>query len=120
MTTFRHSALGDIRITGRYTGFSPDLSTGVSVGLKLATGDWTYPNFDRDTSIGTGTTDLLLGAYHLGAIGDSRFRWFAEGLLDRAFNTREGYRPGNELDVAAGVLYEGIPLGQSGSRRSRR
>jgi hypothetical protein len=115
VTTFRHSALGDIRITGRYTGFSPDLSTGVSVGLKLATGDWTYPNFDRDTSIGTGTTDLLLGAYHLGAIGDSRFRWFAEGLLDRAFNTREGYRPGNELDVAAGVLYEGIPLGQSGS-----
>lgn len=115
VTTFRHSALGDIRITGRYTGFSNDMSTGVTVGLKLATGDWTYPNFDRDTSIGTGTTDLLLGGYHLGNIGDSNFRWFAEALFDRAFNMREGYRPGNELDVAAGAMYEGISLGQRGS-----
>lgn len=61
MTTYRHSALGDIRLLGRYTGFSSDLSTGVTLGLKLPTGDWTYLNFDRDTSIGTGTTDLLLG-----------------------------------------------------------
>jgi hypothetical protein len=115
VTTFRHAALGDIRITGRYTGLSSDLSTGVTVGLKLATGDWTYPNFDRDTSIGTGTTDLLLGAYHLGNVGNSGVRWFVEGLLDRAFNTRDGYRPGNELDAAAGAMYEGISLGQSGS-----
>ncbi|MGC1386603.1 MAG: hypothetical protein WA807_01205, partial [Steroidobacteraceae bacterium] len=49
---YRHSALGDIRVLGTYTGISPDMSTGLSVGLKLATGDWTYPNFDRDTSIG--------------------------------------------------------------------
>ena len=59
--TYRHSALGDIRVLGTYTGFSADMSSGLSVGLKLPTGDWTYPNFDRDTSIGTGTTDLLLG-----------------------------------------------------------
>ncbi len=42
------------------------MSSGLSLGVKLPTGDWTYPNFDRDTSIGTGTTDLLLGGYHLG------------------------------------------------------
>jgi hypothetical protein len=115
VVSFRHRALGDIQITGRYTGFAPDLSSGITVGVKLPTGDWTYADFDRDTSIGTGTTDLLLGAYHLGPIGDSRARWFLEGLVDRAFNMREGYRPGNELDVAAGALYEGIPLGQRGS-----
>jgi hypothetical protein len=116
VTTYRHSALGDIRISARYTGFSPDMSTGITIGLKLATGDWTYPNFDRDTEIGTGTTDLLLGAYHLGAIGDSyHLQWFVEGLYDRAFDSREGYRPGDELDAAVGVMYAGIPLARGSS-----
>jgi len=114
--SFRHSALGDVRIEGRYSGFSSDLSTGITFGLKLPTGDWTYGNFDRDTSIGTGTTDLLLGGYHIGSIGHSpQLKWFAEVLLDRAFNSREGYRPGNELDAAVGALYDGIPLGQDGT-----
>ena len=113
--SYRHNAIGDIRVLGNYTGFSPDMSTGLSVGLKLATGDWTYPNFDRDTSIGTGTTDLLLGGYHLGTISvDNHLKWFVEALFDRAFNTREGYRPGNETDVAAGLLYDGFQLGNSG------
>jgi hypothetical protein len=112
---YRHNALGDIRILGTWTGLSPDMSTGLSAGVKLPTGDWTYPNFDRDTSIGTGTTDLLLGGYHLGTISvEHRLQWFVEALFDRAFNTREGYRPGNETDVAAGLLYEGFQWGNSG------
>jgi hypothetical protein len=116
VTTYRHSALGDIRLLARYTGFSSDLSTGVTLGVKLATGDWTYPNFDRDTAIGTGTTDLLLGGYHLGTLSLAHhLKWFAEALLDRAFNYREGYRPGTETAAAAGVLYDNIPLGQWGS-----
>ncbi len=113
---FRHSGIGDVRISGRYTGFSPDLTTGITVGLKLATGGWTYPNFDRDTSLGTGTTDLLLGAYHLGMLSErAHLNWFAEALYDRAFNTRNGYRPGNETVVAAGIVYNGLQLGQRGS-----
>ena len=116
VTTFRHSALGDIRVVGRYTGFSSDLSTGVTLGLKLPTGDWTYPNFDRDTSIGTGTTDLLLGGYHLGGFrGSLHLKWFAEALLDKPFNYREGYKPGTETDAALGMLYDGIRLGQRAS-----
>lgn len=116
VTPYRHSALGDIRLEGRYTGFSSDMSTGITFGLKLPTGDWTYPNFDRDTSIGTGTTDLLLGAYHLGTLSnDNHLKWFVEALFDRAFNTREGYRPGNEIDAAVGALYDGVQLGQLGT-----
>jgi hypothetical protein len=116
VTSFRHSALGDIRVEGRFTGFSSDMSTGITFGLKLPTGDWTYPNFDRDTSIGTGTTDLLLGGYHLGNIGNGgHLKWFGEILLDRAFNSREGYRPGNEIDAAVGAVYEGIELGNTGT-----
>ncbi len=112
---YRHSALGDIRVLGTYTGISPDMSTGLSVGVKLPTGDWTYPNFDRDTSIGTGTTDLLLGGYHLGTISvENHLKWFVEALFQRAFDSREGYRPGNETDAAAGLLYDGFQLGSSG------
>jgi hypothetical protein len=112
VVSFKHSALGDVRLLGTYTGISSDMSTGLSLGVKLPTGDWTYPNFDRDTSIGTGTTDLLVGGYHLGTVGvDSHLKWFVEGLFQRAFNTREGYRPGNETDAGAGVFYDGLQLG---------
>jgi hypothetical protein len=111
VVSFRHHALGDVRLLGTYTGISADMSTGISLGVKLPTGDWTYPNFDRDTSIGTGTTDLLLGGYHVGSISaESHLRWFAEALFQRAFDAREGYRPGNETDAAAGLLYDGFPL----------
>ncbi|MGA2711023.1 MAG: hypothetical protein ABSF86_21770 [Steroidobacteraceae bacterium] len=114
--TYRHDALGDVRVLGTYTGFSPDMSTGLSVGMKLPTGDWTYPNFDRDTSIGTGTTDLLLGGYHLGTVSvENHLKWFVEALFQRAFDAREGYRPGNETDAAAGLLYDGFQLGNNNS-----
>jgi hypothetical protein len=112
VVSFKHNALGDVRLLGTYTGISSDMTTGLSAGLKLATGDWTYANFDRDTSIGTGTTDLLLGGYHLGTVaGNEHLKWFVEGLFQRAFNSREGYRPGNETDAGVGLFYDGIQLG---------
>lgn len=116
VVTFKHNAIGDVRLLGTYTGISPDMSSGLSLGVKLPTGDWTYPNFDRDTSIGTGTTDLLLGGYHLGGVGaNEHLKWFVEGLFQRAFDSRQGYRPGNETDAAAGLLYQGIELGTHGT-----
>ena len=36
------SSLGDLRVNGIYTGFSPDLSTGVTFGLKLPTGNYSH------------------------------------------------------------------------------
>ena len=57
-----HGAIGDVRVKGVYTGFSADMSTGLTFGLKLASGDHSYANFDPDTQIGSGSTDLLLGA----------------------------------------------------------
>jgi hypothetical protein len=114
IVTFKHNAVGDVRLLGSYTGISPDMSTGLTLGVKLPTGDWTYSNFDRDTSIGTGTTDLLLGGYHLGEFSaDEHLKWFVEALFQRAFDSRAGYRPGNETDAVAGLLYQGIQLGNS-------
>ena len=68
IVSFKHTAVGDIRLRAIYSGLSADMSSGVTFGVKLASGDSTYANFDPDTEIGSGSTDLLLGAYHLGKV----------------------------------------------------
>jgi len=113
LESFHHDALGDVRLMGMYTGFSDDMSSGLEFGLKLATGDYTYRGIDRDTSIGTGTTDLLLGAFYQHNL-DAGNLWtgFAQVHYDRALAEHAGYRPGNELDAAAGVYYGGWQFGR--------
>ena len=112
---FNHAAIGDVRVKAVYSGFSDDMSTGVTFGLKLANGDFTYPNFDRDTSIGTGSTNLLLGYYHQGALTeDLPFNWFSNGQWDHAFVDQDNYRPGDEFDAAVGTYYDGFDFGDSG------
>jgi hypothetical protein len=108
VTTFNRSAFGDVRLMGVYTGLSADMSTGLSFGLKLPTGDFKYANFDRDTEIGTGSTDLLFGGYHLGPITKSNsFSYFLQGLLDVPVASQGGYKPGDEFDGAIGAYYQG-------------
>jgi hypothetical protein len=104
----RHGAIGDIRIKGIYSGFSPDMSTALTFGLKLANGDHGYPNFDADTQIGSGSTDVLLGAYHLGRISaDNRWTYFLQGQWDQPVAHESNYRPGAEGVAMVGVYYEG-------------
>jgi len=104
---FNHGDFGDVRIRATYAGFSDDLSTGITFGLKLPTGDFSYPGFDRDTAIGTGSTDLLLGAYHNGNLTDDfAWAWFANVQMDQPLFTQDGYRPGTEFNATVGVSYE--------------
>ena len=108
-------SLGDLRIEGIYTGFSPDQSTGVTFGFKLPTGNDNYnPSVvDRDTQIGTGSTDLLLGGFHRGNLTvDEKWDWFAQTELDVPTLIQAGYRPGVELDSAAGIDYKGWAPGR--------
>ena len=107
---FDHTAVGDIRIKGIYSGFSPDMSSGVTFGLKLPTGNYHQAGFDRDTAIGTGSTDVLLGAYHQGNLA-GMFNWFANGELDLPAFTTAGYRPGSEVDAVIGSYYNGWNIG---------
>lgn len=120
--TFHAKSIGDVRVEGMYTGFSPDMSTGVTFGLKLPTGDYTNPNFDRDTQIGSGSTDILLGAYHLGVLDENgNWNWFVQGHYQRAIATRVAtdpssglaldYRPGDEFDATLGATYSFGPVG---------
>ena len=106
--TFDHAAVGDIRLRVNYTGFSHDMSSGISFGVKLPTGDSTYANFDPDTQIGTGSTDLLVGGYHLGKItDDGSWNYYVRGMWDQPVATKSIYRPGYELLGVVGAYYHG-------------
>jgi hypothetical protein len=108
------TGIGDIRIKGIYTGFSDDLSTGVTYGIKLPTGsnDVDPAVVDSDSQIGTGSTDILLGAYHRQALtADNMWSWFAQGQVDAPVLIQNQYRPGWELDMAGGVHYNGWTVG---------
>jgi len=117
--------LGDLMITGLYSGFSPDMSTGVTFGIKLPTGNYTGPYespgqtgpgtsgglvYDRDSLPGTGSTDLLLGGYHVGALtSDGALAYFTQiraqiPVMERA-GASGSYRPGNEIDAGVGLTY---------------
>ena len=76
----------------------------------------TYAHFDRDTSLGTGSTDLLIAAYKLGSfpthIGSLKltfrekpFEWFVQGQYDYPFLSTGSYVPGKEFDGAIGSYY---------------
>jgi hypothetical protein len=109
------SSLGDIRLRGIYTGFADDLSTGVSFGVKLPTGDDNHDaaEIDRDSQIGSGSTDLLLGAFHRSDIaGSTHWNWFTQAQLDLPLLIHGGFRPGLEADAAVGIYYDGWSLGR--------
>jgi hypothetical protein len=117
LTDLNFSGVGDIRIEGIYTGFSPDLSSGLLFGLKLPTGSYTTNNvwgdIDRDSQIGSGSTDILLGAFKRFDI-DTDYGWsgFTQALLDIPVLTQVQYRPGTEFDVALGAYYNGWHIGR--------
>ena len=62
--------------------------------------------------IGTGSTDLLLGGFYRGNLTrDNQWDWFAQLQLDVPVLIQDQYRPGVELDAAAGIDYKGFSLG---------
>jgi hypothetical protein len=111
-TEFDHTALGDVRLMATYSGFSPDMSTGIIAGVKLPTGDSTYANFDPDVEIGSGSTDLLLGGYHSGLLSsDGVFGYYGQILWQHEIATQHGYTPGSELNASLGASYNGWMIG---------
>jgi len=99
-----HLSLADIRLMGIYTGISEDMSIGIQFGLKLPTAPYNLSLLDRDTQIGTGTTDLLLGGYSMRQ--QRGWGWFTQVMLQHAFNYKDGYRPGDSFDFAVGAHYD--------------
>jgi hypothetical protein len=125
LNTFNSKDIGDIEIMGMYTGFFKDMSTGIMFGVKLPTGTFTAPGLDRDNQIGTGSTDLEVGAFHRGLLtGDNAWQYFGQFLLRRPFlyqaaadpqgffdgnpGVVQTYFPSYQIDGAAGIVYNNL------------
>lgn len=105
--------IGDLRVLARYQGFSDDAGLGLQFGVKLPTGRFTQ-NFaagpqvgtplDRGLQLGTGTTDALIGVYKFGNLSDS-VAYFSQAMAQLALDARDGFRPGNSLNIDLGIRY---------------
>ncbi|MBF0517754.1 MAG: TonB-dependent receptor [Nitrospirae bacterium] len=113
------SNLGDIKLIGRYQGFTHECNLGILFGFKLPTGgfklngtstDSTAPGpvaIDRGLQPGTGTTDVIACIYYTNAISQS-FDYFAQGMFQAALNSKYQYRPGKGFNVNLGLRYTGL------------
>ncbi|GLQ92782.1 transporter [Dyella acidisoli] len=128
------SGLGDVKILANYQGFLPTHNLGVQFGVKLPTGNYggqnadgnlighpvTFRNgpvlgqsLDTDLQAGTGSTDLIVGAYYFQPVSQN-FDAFASAQFQAAvkenLNQPGGdYRPGNLTTVSVGLRYEAHP-----------
>lgn len=118
-TTSSESGIADIRVMGRYLGFSAERNAGIIAGIKLPTGN-TGANFSAGTNpgvpldaglqIGTGSTDIILGGFYSGTV--SSYGWFVQGAVQHAVSTKSlngaDYRPGDAYSVNTGIRYAGF------------
>ena len=133
ISSSRSSSLGDVRVLARYMGWSEDKDWGLQFGLKLPTGDSHGVDFDggpqqgemldRGLQPGTGSTDLLMGAFKFGAIGESA-DWFGQALLQIPVASDRAFKPGVGANLTAGVRWRGlgavVPQMQFNSRLEKR
>lgn len=124
LSSSRSSSLGDIRLIGAYQGILPTHNLGVQLGVKLPTGHYgtavdfrggpeTGMPLDASLQPGTGSTDIIVGAYYYQAISQD-FDLFANGQFQGAVRHHldepgNDYRPGNSTTVSFGLRYENNP-----------
>jgi hypothetical protein len=104
--------LGDVRVVGRYQlAAGSDMlnpsAAGVTFGLKLPTGRTTVANgagsvAERSMQPGTGTTDLVAGAYYHQTLMASDASWFAQAQYQHALNSHDNYKPGAQFGADIG------------------
>jgi len=111
------TGLGDVKVVGRYFGFSADPNFGFQLGLKLPTGkknqvgDDGVTDVDPGLQLGTGTTDLIVGAYQFGELA-ADWGYFTQATFQAALNhstmAAGSYKPGNNVNVSLGARYKGL------------
>lgn len=125
------AGLGDVKLIGSYQGFLPMHNLGVQFGIKLPTGHYggqtddgdlighpttfhSGPNLgqslDSSLQAGTGSTDLIVGAYYYQPVSQN-FDMFVNGQFQAAVSekmSRPGadFRPGNLASASVGLRYE--------------
>lgn len=117
-------SLGDIKLLGSYQGLLPTYNLGLQLGIKLPTGHHgTAVDFDNgpntgsplDASLqaGTGSTDVIIGAYYYRAVSQD-FDIFTNVQFQSAVAHKQNqpgndFRPGNSETFSVGVRYEAHP-----------
>lgn len=133
------SGIGDMRLIGRYFGFAEQKDWGLQLGVKLPTGSnslivtnngGTPQGVDPGLQLGTGSTDVILGAYRFGYLPQSEnwgyftnFQFQATvkptnvpvsiATLNSVSNGGTGaasYRPGNAFNLNVGINFQGYEL----------
>lgn len=109
------TAVGDVRVVGRYqfAGIGDPLNPetrGVTFGLKLPTGRTSVDNgtsgtAERSLQPGTGTTDLIVGAFYHRRLSVRGASWFAQASYQHALKEDDGYKPGAQFSADAGYRH---------------
>jgi hypothetical protein len=141
LSSASYSGLGDAKFIASFQGLLPTHNLGIQLGIKLPTGNYGGPNADGsgivgrhprpftsgpnslnpspgnlvDTSLqlGTGSTDLIIGAYYYQAVSQN-FDVFINGQFQAAVSHKlnqmgADFRPGNLATVSFGTRYEANP-----------
>lgn len=112
--SFVASALGDIKVVGRYRWALDEASRtgmGVKFGLKLNTGrkDFLLASGTLPTEVtlqpGNGSTDLILGLFWNQSTPGSDWSWFAQGTTQNSISSLSTFRPGNQFNLDGGTRY---------------
>jgi len=120
----KFDSLGDVRVVGKYKFDLGSMTSGggIRFGLKLPTGainktmtppdpadpSVPYP-LERSAQPGSGSTDAILGAYYFRALPEADWGWFVSGQAQSAIDTRDNFRPGDQLNLDLGVHYAITP-----------
>lgn len=120
--SFAHvSNLGDAKLLMSFQGLLPEHNLGLQLGFKLPTGqDGTRTDFqtgpargtplDASLQAGTGSTDLIIGAYYSRAVSQNfegiATAQFQAAITDKLDRTGFDYRPGNSSTLSLGLRYE--------------
>lgn len=128
------SGIGDMKIIGRYFGFAEEKDWGFQFGVKLPTGNnsqtvvnngGSLQGVDPGLQLGTGSTDVIIGAYKFGFIPTTEdWGYFANiqyqatvkptdvpvtiATLNAQNGVGSSYRPGNAANFNLGVNYQGF------------
>lgn len=118
------SSLGDLKLIGNYQGLLPGHNLGIQLGIKLPTGPHgtavnfnTGPNagtpLDASLQAGTGSTDLIAGAYFFQSLSENVNVFtnlqFQSAVAHSLRTPGNDYRPGNAATFSLGVRYERDP-----------
>jgi hypothetical protein len=86
------------------------LTTGINFGIQLPTGKTDVTNdegeaAERSLQPGSGTTDVIIGAYFQQRLPMQGSIWFAQMLYRQALDSHRGYQPGSRLGLDVGYSH---------------